>query len=201
MSDPLLDFLIDRLPDGEVSGYLADIVDVGDELELRGPIGGWVVWPDTTPGLGMIGGGSGVVPSVSMLRHAAAVGSSDLLRLAASGQQSRRAALRRRARGGRRRDRVEPHPERDGSPRLRARRERHRRDDDRRPDVPGLWLRCLRRGSDRPAVGRGNTYRGHPRRTLRTRRLKHQRPRTLAEIPDEDLLAGVEMHDVLVDVQ
>ena len=82
-SDPLLEFFIDRLPDGEVSGFLADVVEVGDELELRGPIGGWFVWRGTAPALG-IGGGSGVVPLVAMLRHAADVGASGLLRLAVS---------------------------------------------------------------------------------------------------------------------
>ncbi|WP_338178731.1 FAD-binding oxidoreductase [Jatrophihabitans sp.] len=82
-SDPLLEFFIDRLPDGEVSGFLADIVEVGDELELRGPIGGWFVWNGTAPALG-IGGGSGVVPLVSMLRHAAGTAAADLLRVAVS---------------------------------------------------------------------------------------------------------------------
>ena len=65
----LLEFYVERLDDGEVSPYLADDVEVGDELQLRGPIGGWFVWDGTTPVVG-IGGGTGVVPLVSMLRHA-----------------------------------------------------------------------------------------------------------------------------------
>ncbi len=59
-----------RIDDGEVSPYLTTILDVGDELELRGPIGGYFVWEpvDTRPVL-LVGGGSGVVPLVAMLRH------------------------------------------------------------------------------------------------------------------------------------
>ena len=81
--DPLVELYVERLDDGEVSSYLADEVRVGDELEVRGPIGGWFVWRGTTPALG-IGGGTGVVPVVSMLRHAQAVGATDLLRLVAA---------------------------------------------------------------------------------------------------------------------
>ena len=65
-----------RIDDGEVSPYLTTILDVGDQLELRGPIGGYFTWEaeDTRPIL-LAGGGSGVVPLVSMLRHHAALGS------------------------------------------------------------------------------------------------------------------------------
>ena len=42
--DPLLELYVERLDDGEVSPYLADVVEPGDELEVRGPIGGWFVW-------------------------------------------------------------------------------------------------------------------------------------------------------------
>jgi ferredoxin-NADP reductase len=61
---------VERLDDGEVSPYLTDQVRTGDELELRGPIGGYFVW-DTSQGgpLLMIAGGSGVVPFRAMLRH------------------------------------------------------------------------------------------------------------------------------------
>lgn len=79
--DPLLEFYVERLDDGEVSGFLADVVEPGDELEIRGPIGGWFVWTAHLPMLG-VGGGSGVVPLVSMLRHARDVGATSLMSLA-----------------------------------------------------------------------------------------------------------------------
>jgi len=82
-ADPLIELWIERLEDGEVSGYLADVVEPGDELAVRGPIGGWFVWDGTTPAAG-VGGGSGAVPLVAMLRHAADVGRPELLRLAVS---------------------------------------------------------------------------------------------------------------------
>jgi len=81
--DPLVELYVERVEDGEVSSYLADGVQVGDSLDVRGPIGGWFVWRGTTPALG-IGGGTGVVPLVAMLRHAQAVGVTDLLRLVAA---------------------------------------------------------------------------------------------------------------------
>ena len=82
-SDPLLELFIERLEDGEVSTYLADVVQPGDELEVQGPIGGWFVWRGDQPALG-VAGGSGVVPLVAMLRHAIDVGQTELLRLAVS---------------------------------------------------------------------------------------------------------------------
>jgi ferredoxin-NADP reductase len=61
---------VERLDDGEVSPYLVDVVEPGDELELRGPIGGYFVWDATQPGpLLLIAGGSGIVPLRAMLRH------------------------------------------------------------------------------------------------------------------------------------
>lgn len=60
---------VDRLPDGEVSPYLVDVAQVGDEVEVRGPLGRWFVWQPTDVGpVQLIGGGSGVVPLVAMLR-------------------------------------------------------------------------------------------------------------------------------------
>ena len=67
--DQVIELTVERLDDGEVSTFLHDAVVAGDTLEVRGPIGGWFVWPGTTPAL-LIGGGSGVVPLMSMLRLA-----------------------------------------------------------------------------------------------------------------------------------
>lgn len=64
---------VERLDDGEVSPYLADGLQIGDQLELRGPIGGYFTWQATaTEPLLLIAGGSGVVPLMAMLRHRAA---------------------------------------------------------------------------------------------------------------------------------
>ena len=64
---------VDRLEDGEVSSYLTDVVEPGDELELRGPIGGYFVWDPSLSGpLLLISGGSGIVPLRAMLRDWAA---------------------------------------------------------------------------------------------------------------------------------
>jgi ferredoxin-NADP reductase len=71
-----IDLTIERLQDGEVSPYLDDILVVGDLVELRGPIGGYFVWEARLGGpLLLVGGGSGVVPLMSMIRHRAVVGS------------------------------------------------------------------------------------------------------------------------------
>jgi len=60
---------VDELPDGEVSPYLVRDVAVGDQLEVRGPVGGWFVWrPENTRPVQLIGGGSGVVPLMAMIR-------------------------------------------------------------------------------------------------------------------------------------
>ena len=59
---------IERLDDGEVSAYLHDIADIGDELEVRGPIGQWFTWNGATSAL-LIGGGSGMIPLLAMMRH------------------------------------------------------------------------------------------------------------------------------------
>ena len=74
---------VERLADGEVSSFLHDVVTVGDELEVRGPIGGWFVWDADTPAL-LVGGGSGVVPLMAMLRLARNAGRADLVRLVTS---------------------------------------------------------------------------------------------------------------------
>ena len=73
---------VERLDDGEVSPYLTDVLVVGDKLELRGPIGGYFVWAaaEDEPVL-LVGGGSGVVPLMAMIRYRAAVGSRSPMRL------------------------------------------------------------------------------------------------------------------------
>jgi ferredoxin-NADP reductase len=62
---------VERLDDGEVSPFLVDELRAGDELELRGPIGGYFVWDAAAHGgpLLLVAGGSGVVPFRAMLRH------------------------------------------------------------------------------------------------------------------------------------
>ena len=73
---PLVELIVERLPDGEVSPYLTQQLRVGDELEVRGPVGGWFVWHASLGGpLQLIAGGSGVVPFLSMLQHREAAGS------------------------------------------------------------------------------------------------------------------------------
>ena len=79
---PEAEVTVEHLEDGEVSGFLHDVVEPGDDLEVRGPIGGWFVWEDG-PAL-LVGGGSGIVPLMAMLRLARATDRSDLVRLVVS---------------------------------------------------------------------------------------------------------------------
>jgi ferredoxin-NADP reductase len=73
--EPTVALTVDRLDDGEVSPYLVDTLQVGDGLEVRGPIGGHFVWSVADGGpLLLVGGGSGVVPLTAMLRHYARSG-------------------------------------------------------------------------------------------------------------------------------
>jgi ferredoxin-NADP reductase len=73
---------VERIPDGEVSPYLVDELIVGDQIEIRGPIGGYFVWEAPMGGpLLLVAGGSGVVPLMAMVRHRAAVGSTVPTRL------------------------------------------------------------------------------------------------------------------------
>jgi len=68
--EPRLSLTVERLKDGEVSPYLSDELRSGDKLELRGPIGGYFVWDISLSGpLLLVGGGSGIVPLMAMLRH------------------------------------------------------------------------------------------------------------------------------------
>jgi ferredoxin-NADP reductase len=67
----VLELTVQRLDDGEVSPYLTDVLEPGDQVELRGPIGGWFVWrPSPQPPLQLIAGGSGIVPLMAMIRAA-----------------------------------------------------------------------------------------------------------------------------------
>ena len=68
--DPLA-ITVERLEDGEVSPYLVDVAREGDEFEVRGPIGGYFVWEDDGHPVLLVGGGSGVVPLMSMIRSSA----------------------------------------------------------------------------------------------------------------------------------
>ena len=78
-----IEVTVERLEDGEVSSFLHDVVVVGDELEVRGPIGGWFVWEGGSPAV-LVGGGSGVVPLMAMMRLARNLGRPELVRLVVS---------------------------------------------------------------------------------------------------------------------
>ncbi len=68
--------MIEKMKDGEVSPFLHDVAAVGDEIELRGPIGGYFIWPEGHKGdaeapVILIAGGSGLAPLISMVRQRA----------------------------------------------------------------------------------------------------------------------------------
>src|SRR5207302_2051705 len=71
-----VDLTVERLDDGEVSPYLTEELRPGDQIELRGPVGGYFIWEPSRGGpLLLLAGGSGVVPLMAMVRRRAAVGS------------------------------------------------------------------------------------------------------------------------------
>jgi ferredoxin-NADP reductase len=68
-ADDRVEITVQRVPGGEVSTFLCDDLQVGDAVELRGPVGGWFVWRPGQPGpVLLVAGGSGVVPLMAMLR-------------------------------------------------------------------------------------------------------------------------------------
>jgi ferredoxin-NADP reductase len=80
--DAHLMLTVEEIDDGEISPYLTEELRAGDDLELRGPIGGYFVWDSAQPGpLQLFAGGSGIVPLRAMLRHRAATGSTTPARL------------------------------------------------------------------------------------------------------------------------
>jgi len=77
-----LSITVERLDDGEVSPYLTEELRAGDEIEVRGPIGGYFVWDAADGGpLLLLAGGSGIVPLRAMLRHRERLGSTVPVRL------------------------------------------------------------------------------------------------------------------------
>jgi ferredoxin-NADP reductase len=92
---------VERLEDGEVSPYLVDDASEGDQFEVRGPIGGYFVWQDDGRPVLLVGGGSGVVPLMSMIRSSSG---STPIRLLYSSRTFQdiiyREELERRANGG-----------------------------------------------------------------------------------------------------
>jgi ferredoxin-NADP reductase len=74
--NPDVEITIERIDDGEVSPYLTEDVLPGDQIEIRGPIGGYFTWDAALGGpLLLVAGGSGLCPLMAMLRHRAATGS------------------------------------------------------------------------------------------------------------------------------
>src|SRR5215475_1391112 len=81
-SEGHIEVTVERLPNGEVSPYLTQQVMVGDELEVRGPIGRWFVWhPEQIEPIQLVAGGSGIVPVMAMIRAHASAGSTAPFRL------------------------------------------------------------------------------------------------------------------------
>lgn len=80
-----IEITVEPVHDGEVSPYLAQVAAVGDPLEVRGPVGGWFTWDPARPGrtepVQLVGGGSGVVPLMAMVRAWASAGAPAPFRL------------------------------------------------------------------------------------------------------------------------
>ncbi|HEY1572866.1 MAG TPA: ferredoxin reductase [Pseudonocardiaceae bacterium] len=83
-----IEITVEQVEDGEVSPYLAEVIDVGDLVEVRGPVGGWFVWrPEQTEPVQLVAGGSGIVPLMAMIRARAAAGRAMPFRLLYSTRQ------------------------------------------------------------------------------------------------------------------
>jgi ferredoxin-NADP reductase len=73
--EPIIELAVERLEGGEVSGFLHDVAAIGDTIELRGPLGGHFIWSPADGGpVLLVGGGSGLVPLMSMARDRASRG-------------------------------------------------------------------------------------------------------------------------------
>ena len=72
----VVELTVQQVPGGEVSPYLGEVLSVGDQVELRGPVGGYFVWrPESTAPVLLVAGGSGIVPLMAMVRARRAAGS------------------------------------------------------------------------------------------------------------------------------
>ncbi|MBP2703960.1 ferredoxin reductase [Microbispora sp. RL4-1S] len=77
-----IELTVERVPDGEVSPYLTEVLEPGDEVEMRGPVGGWFVWrAGASAPVVLVAGGSGIVPLMSMIRARRADGGGPPFRL------------------------------------------------------------------------------------------------------------------------
>jgi ferredoxin-NADP reductase len=77
-----IELTVELVDDGEVSPYLTEVVAVGDQVEVRGPVGGWFVWrPESRAPVLLVAGGSGIVPLMAMIRARRLAGSRTPFRL------------------------------------------------------------------------------------------------------------------------
>ncbi|MEW9550075.1 ferredoxin reductase [Nonomuraea sp. NPDC050783] len=66
----VIELTVETVPGGEVSPYLTEVMEPGDQVEVRGPVGGWFVWrPASQAPVLLVGGGSGIVPLMAMIRE------------------------------------------------------------------------------------------------------------------------------------
>ena len=168
-----------RVPDGEVSTFLCDDLQVGDAVRLRGPVGGWFVWRPGQPGpVLLVAGGSGVVPLMAMIRARPADGPpfrlvysarepddvlhrDELARLAASGVVDVGFVFTRRTPDG---------AARAAGPAARRRPRSVGVDRGRRAHLLRLRSNGFRRGRGHPSHGGGPRPGSHPDRAIRAQR-------------------------------